>query len=212
MKTSSTIPIGVLVSGRGSNLEALLDSIDEKFITKGKVTIVISNVTNVRAIEVAKQHNVPTAVIEDKGQPKKSWDHDQKTIKTLESHNVTPKDGLVVLAGYFRILTDHFIDYYENRIMNIHPSLLPSFPGLDAQRQALERGVKITGCTVHFANKQVDAGPIILQAQVPVRDDDTVETLSERILREEHRIYPEAVRLFTENKLKVQHGRVMISG
>lgn len=189
----------------------MLDSIDKKFITKGRVTVVISNTSNARALEIARKHNVPTVVIEDAGQPKKSWDYDQKTIKTLESHHVTPTEGLVVLAGYFRILTDQFIDLYENRIMNIHPSLLPSFPGLDAQKQALERGVRITGCTVHFANKQVDAGPIILQAHVPVRDDDTVETLSERILKEEHRIYPEAVRLFTENKLKLEHGKVLIS-
>jgi len=116
----------------------------------------------------------------------------------------------VLLAGYMRIISDQFIDEYHNRIMNVHPALLPSFPGLEAQRQALEHGVKVTGCTVHFAEKTVDAGPIILQAHVPVREDDTAESLSTRILREEHRIYPEAVRLFTEDKLRIEGRRVVI--
>lgn len=205
------VPIGVLVSGRGSNLEAILDAVDQKYITNGKIAIVISNTPGVRALKIAEEHRVPTQVIEDGGEPKRSWQYDQKTIKMLESYNVTPRDGLVVLAGYFRILTDNFVDLYENRIMNIHPALLPAFPGLEPQKQALERGVKISGCTVHFANKEVDAGPIILQAHVPVRDDDTVESLSERILREEHRIYPEAIRLFTENKLRINGRRVLLA-
>ncbi len=205
------VPIGVLVSGRGSNLEAILEAVDQKYITNGKVAIVISNIPRVRALEIAEKHRVPTQVIDDTGEPKKSWEYDQKTIETLQLYNVTPQNGLVILAGYFRILTDQFIDLYENRIMNIHPALLPAFPGLEAQKQALQRGVKIAGCTVHFANKEVDAGPIILQAHVPVRDDDTVESLSERILREEHRIYPEAIRLFTENKLKIDGRRVLLA-
>ena len=121
------------------------------------------------------------------------------------------RDGLVALAGYFRILGSEFVEKYKNRIMNIHPALLPSFPGLEPQKRALEHGVKVSGATVHFAAKDVDSGPIILQAHVPVRDDDTVDTLSERILRQEHRIYPEAIRLFTEGKLKMEGRRVTLA-
>lgn len=204
------LSISVLVSGRGSNLEAILDAVDKHYITKGQVKLVISNKPGAPALDIAKKHNVPEITIDDQGFPKKSWEYDQKTIGALKTHSVTPKDGLVLLAGYMRILSDQFIDEYRHHVMNVHPALLPSFPGLEPQKQALEHGVKITGCTVHFAEKTVDAGPIILQAQVPVREDDTAETLSSRILREEHRIYPEAVRLFTEDKLKVQGRRVII--
>ena len=208
---TSMVPIGVLVSGRGSNLGAILDAVDKKFITAGLVKVVISNKPRVRALDVAKEHKVTTVVIDDAGYPKKSWDYDRKTIETLKSHGVVPANGLIVLAGYFRILTDEFVDMYNMRIMNIHPALLPAFPGLDAQKQAIDHGAKITGCTVHFADKQVDTGPIILQAHVPIADDDTVDTLSERILREEHRIYPEAIRLFTENRLKIEGRRVTLA-
>ncbi len=204
------VPLGVLVSGRGSNLEAILDAVDKKFITKGQVKIVISNKPNAPALDIAKKHNVPGIVISDTGFPNKSYEYDQKTIAALKTHGVTPKDGLLLLAGYFRILSDQFIDQYHRRVMNIHPALLPSFPGLEAQKQALEHGVKIAGCTVHFAEKTVDAGPIILQAPVPVREDDTPDSLASRILREEHRIYPEAVRLFTEDRLRVEGRRVII--
>jgi phosphoribosylglycinamide formyltransferase-1 len=202
--------ISVLVSGRGSNLEAILDAVDKHYITKGQVKLVISNKPSTPALDIAEKHNIPGITIDDQGFPKKSWEYDQKTIAALKTHSVTLKDGLVLLAGYMRILSDQFIDEYRHHIMNVHPALLPSFPGLEPQKQALEHGVKITGCTVHFAEKTVDAGPIILQAQVPVREDDTAETLSSRILREEHRIYPEAVRLFTEDKLKVEGRRVII--
>ena len=204
------IPISVLVSGRGTNLEAILDAVDKHYVTKGQVKVVISNRPGSPALDVAKIHSVPGITIDDHGFPKKSYEYDLKTIAALKSYGVTPKDGLVLLAGYMRIVSDQFIDEYRHHIMNIHPALLPSFPGLEAQKQALERGVKIAGCTVHFAEKTVDAGPIILQAQVPVREDDTVESLSTRILREEHRIYPEAIRLFTENKLSLEGRRVVI--
>jgi phosphoribosylglycinamide formyltransferase 1 len=205
------IPIGVLVSGRGTNLESILDAVVNRYITKGEVKIVVSNKPGASALGIAEKHNVAGITLEDQGFSKKSWDYDQKVIDVLKSHGVTPKDGLVLLAGYMRIVSDQFIDEYHNRIMNIHPALLPSFPGLEAQKQALQHGVKVAGCTVHFAEKTVDAGPIILQAHVPVREDDTVESLSSRILREEHRIYPEAVRLFTEDKLRVEGRRVVIS-
>ena len=205
------VPIGILVSGRGSNLEAILDAVDSRYITKGEVRVVISNKPGVPALVIASQHKVPGIVIDDYGFPKKSWEYDQKTIAALKSHGVGPKEGLVLLAGYFRILSPEFVTLYERQIMNVHPALLPAYPGLEAQKQALEHGAKITGCTIHFVDKGVDTGPIILQAHVPVRDDDTVETLSARILREEHRLYPEAARLFTEGKLVVKDRRVLIA-
>jgi phosphoribosylglycinamide formyltransferase 1 len=204
------VPIGVLVSGRGSNLESILEAVDRKYITNGKVTVVISNRPGAGALEKAKNHHVPTVVIDDKGLPKMDPEYDRKTIAALEAHGVTPKDGLIALAGYFRILSPKFVDLYHNRIMNVHPALLPSFPGLDAQKQALEHGVKVSGATVHLVAKEVDAGPIILQAHVPVRDDDTVETLSGRILLQEHRLYPEAIRLFTEDQLRIEGRRVVL--
>ena len=205
------VPIGVLVSGRGSNLEAILDAVDRRYITKGEVRVVVSNKPGVVALEIAKKHGVPTAVLDDKGLPKMDPEYDAKTMATLEAHGVNSRDGLVALAGYFRILGSEFVEKYQNRIMNVHPALLPSFPGLEPQMRALEHGVKVSGATVHFAAKDVDSGPMILQAHVPVRDDDTVDTLSERILRQEHRIYPEAIRLFTEGRLKVEGRRVTLA-
>ncbi|OLC81410.1 MAG: phosphoribosylglycinamide formyltransferase, partial [Thaumarchaeota archaeon 13_1_40CM_3_50_5] len=159
--------------------------------------------------DVAKKHHVETITLDDKGVPKKNWDYDQKTIAALQSRGVAPKTGLIVLAGYLRILSEQFVDLYARRIINVHPALLPSFPGLEAQKQALDHGVKITGCTVHFVDREVDHGPIILQTPVAIRDDDTSETLSGRILREEHRILPEALRLLTEDQLKVDGRRVL---
>ena len=205
------VPIGVLVSGRGSNLEAILDAVDRRYITKGEVRVVVSNKPGVGALEIAKKHRVPTAVLDDKGLPKTDPEYDAKTMATLEAQGVNSREGLVALAGYFRILGSEFVEIYKNRIMNVHPALLPSFPGLEPQKRALEHGVKVSGATVHFAAKDVDSGPIILQAHVPVRDDDTVDTLSERILRQEHRIYPEAIRLFTEGRLKVEGRRVTLA-
>jgi len=204
------VPISVLVSGRGSNLEAILDAVDKKCITKGQVKVVISNKPGSSGLDIAKKHKVPGITIDDKGFPKKSWEYDQKTVTALKSYGITAGDGLVLMAGYFRILSDEFIEAFRHRIMNVHPALLPAFPGLEAQKQALDHGTKVAGCTVHFAEKTVDAGPIILQASVPVGEEDTVESLSARILREEHRIYPEAVRLFTEGKLKVEGRRVRV--
>ena len=205
------VPIGILVSGRGSNLEAILDAVDNRFITKGEVRVVVSNKPGVGALDIAKKHNVQSVVLNDKGLPKIDPEYDEKTIATLKTHGISPQNGLIALAGYFRILSPQFIHRYQNRIMNVHPSLLPSFSGLEPQKRALEHGVKVAGATVHFAAKDVDSGPIILQAHVPVRDDDTVQSLSERILRQEHRLYPEAIRLFTEGKLKVEGRRVVQS-
>ena len=203
------VPIGVLASGRGSNLNAVLEAVDKHYLTKCEVKIVISNRPNAPALEIARKHHVETITLDDKGVPKKNWDYDQKTVAALQSRGVAPKTGLIVLAGYLRILSEQFVDLYPRRIINVHPALLPSFPGLEAQEQALDHGVKVTGCTVHFVDREVDHGPIILQTPVAIRDDDTVETLSGRILREEHRILPEALRLLTEDQLKVDGRRVL---
>ena len=203
------VPIGVLASGRGSNLDAILDAVDNHYLNKCEVKIVISNRPNAPALDIAKKHHVQTITLDDKSVPKKSWDYDQKTIAALESRGVAPKNGLIVLAGYLRILSEQFVDLYPRRIINVHPALLPSFPGLEAQRQALDHGVKVTGCTVHLVDREVDHGPIVLQTAVAIRDDDTVETLSSRILREEHRILPEAIRLLTEDQLKFEGRRVL---
>ena len=203
------VPIGVLASGRGSNLDAVLDAIDNRYLSKCEVKIVISNRPNAPALDVAKKHHVQSITLDDKGITKKSWDYDQKTIAALKSYGVGPEDGLIVLAGYLRILSEQFVDLYTRRIINVHPALRPSFPGLEAQKQALDHGVKVTGCTVHLVDREVDHGPIILQTAVAVRDDDTLETLSSRILREEHRILPEAIRLLTEDQLKLEGRRVL---
>src|SRR2546427_12577595 len=170
------VPIGVLASGRGSNLDAVLEAVDNRYLTKCEVKIVISNRPNAPALDIAKKHHVQTITLDDKGAPKKSWDYDQKTIAALQSGGVAPKNGLIVLAGYIRILREQIVGLYPRRRIKVHPALLPSFPGLEAQRQPLDHGVKVTGCTVHLVGRDVDHGPIILQTPVAVRDDDTVET------------------------------------
>jgi phosphoribosylglycinamide formyltransferase-1 len=195
--------IGVLVSGRGSNLRAILHSIRSGYIKNGSVSVVISNRAQVPAIEMAESFGVPPIIIDSSRFTGDKWEYDKLLIEALENHGVDSKNGLVLLAGFDRILSPHFVNHYSNRLMNIHPSLLPSFPGLHAQKQALEYGTKVTGCTVHFVVPEVDAGPIILQRAVRVKDGDTIESLSKRILKQEHKIYPEAVKLFLEGRLKI---------
>jgi phosphoribosylglycinamide formyltransferase-1 len=193
--------LGILVSGRGTNLQAIIDSINEGKLL-AEIVIVISDNPKAMALERAKIANIPTAYVK----PGKKSEFEREIIRILEENKV----DLIVLAGFMRILSADFVSRFPLRIINIHPSLLPSFPGLEAQRQALEYGVKITGCTVHFVNEIVDGGPIILQEAVPVYDDDTVESLSARILEKEHKILVEAIRLFGENRLKVVGRRVFI--
>ena len=190
-----------MVSGRGTNLQAIIDSINEGKLL-AEIVIVISDNPKAMALERAKIANIPTAYVK----PGKKSEFEREIIRILEENKV----DLIVLAGFMRILSADFVSRFPLRIINIHPSLLPSFPGLEAQRQALEYGVKITGCTVHFVNEIVDGGPIILQEAVPVYDDDTVESLSARILEKEHKILVEAIRLFGENRLKVVGRRVFI--
>ena len=196
--------IGVLLSGRGSNFEALADSIKAGRIPNAEIAIVISNREGAPGIEKAQQRKIPSRVIPSKGLEREAYD--RQVVAVLNEHRV----DLVCLAGYMRLLSAFFVASFPNRILNIHPSLLPSFPGLESQRQALEYGVKFAGCTVHFVDENLDAGPIVLQAAVAVRDDDTEATLSARILAEEHRIYSEAVRLVLEGGYKIEGRRVLV--
>jgi len=198
------INIGVLVSGRGTNLQVIIEAIEEGKV-EGRISIVISDNPDAYALKRAKQHNIDTQYINFK-EFKDKEDYDKEIIKTLKKKKV----DLVVLAGYMRILTPYFINVYKNKIMNIHPALLPSFPGLHAQRQAVEYGVKISGCTVHFVDEGVDSGPIILQKAVEVSDDDTEESLAEKILKEEHQIYPRTIQLFSQDRLIIKGRKVFI--
>ncbi|MGQ0794997.1 MAG: phosphoribosylglycinamide formyltransferase, partial [Nitrosopumilaceae archaeon] len=173
--------------------------------------LVISNNTNAKGLDIAKKFGIKTEVIESKGIKGGSWDYDKKIVAILEKNNVTPKNGLVCLAGFMRIISPEFIRHFKGRIMNIHPSILPSFPGLHSQKQSLDYGVKYSGCTVHFVDEGVDTGPIIIQAVVRVKDNDTEETLSKRILDKEHIIYSKAVKLFAEKRIKIIGRRTIIS-
>ena len=196
--------LGVLASGRGSNLQAIIDAIGKGRLD-AVLAVVISNKAEVPALERARKHGASALFLDPKETPGRE-SYDALILEHLQKYNVE----LVALAGYMRIVTPVLIRAFPNRILNIHPSLLPAFPGLDAQRQALEWGVKVAGCTVHFVTEAVDTGPIIRQAAVPVRDDDTPESLAERILVEEHRIYPEALQLFAEGRLTVEGRGVRI--
>ncbi|MDD5014935.1 MAG: phosphoribosylglycinamide formyltransferase [Atribacterota bacterium] len=198
------INIGVLVSGRGTNLQAIIDAIKEGKIA-GEIKVVVSDNPDAYALKRARQYHIDTRYIHFK-EFKNREDYDKEIIKILKEKKIE----LVVLAGYMRILSPYFIRSYKNKIINIHPALLPSFPGLHAQRQTLEYGAKISGCTVHFVDEGVDSGPIILQKAVEVSDDDTEESLAEKILKEEHQIYPRAIQLFSEGRLMIKGRRVFI--
>jgi phosphoribosylglycinamide formyltransferase 1 len=197
--------IGVLLSGRGSNFVALADSIDAARIPNAEVALVLSNRDGAPGIDRAKERGLPTRVIPSKGLEREAYD--RQVVAALQESQV----DLICLAGYMRLLSPYFVAAFPNRILNIHPSLLPSFPGLESQRQALEYGVKFAGCTVHFVDENLDAGPIVLQAIVEVKDNDTDATLSERILKEEHRIYSEAVKIVLAGNFKISGRRVLQS-
>jgi phosphoribosylglycinamide formyltransferase-1 len=200
------IRLGVLVSGRGSNLQAILDSIDEKMVA-ADVVVVISDKAEAYALERARKEGIAAVYLDPKGHPSRE-EYDRVMTDRLKEHRV----DLVALAGYMRIVSPVFLDAFPMKVMNVHPSLLPSFPGLNPQQKAIDYGVRFSGCTVHFVDGSVDNGPIIIQAVVPVFDDDTEESLSRRILVQEHRIYPEAIQLFAEGRLCVQGRRVVIRG
>jgi phosphoribosylglycinamide formyltransferase-1 len=190
----------MLISGRGSNMDAILAAIKSGRIRNAKPCIVISNKPGTAGLK--------TKVIPSDGL--KGWHYDQNVVTILHEHGVTAQSGLVCLAGFMRIMSPEFIRQYRMRIMNIHPALLPAFPGLHAQKQALDYGVKVSGCTVHFVDEGIDSGPVILQKAVPVIERDDEESLSARILEQEHELYPEAVRLFCEGRIKIDGRRVSI--
>jgi phosphoribosylglycinamide formyltransferase 1 len=196
--------IGVLLSGRGSNFEALADSVSNGRVPNAEIAIVISHREGAPGIDRARARGIDARVIPSKGLDREVYD--RQVVAVLNEKKI----DLVCLAGYMRLLSSHFVQAFRDRILNIHPSLLPAFPGLEAQRQALEHGAKFAGCTVHFVDENLDAGPIILQAAVPIRDSDTVDSLSARILAEEHRIYSEAVRIVLEGRYQIEGRRVVL--
>lgn len=196
--------IGVLLSGRGSNFVALADSVAAGRIPDAEIAIVISNREGAPGIDQARERGISARAIPSKGLEREAYD--RQVLAVLREYNV----DLICLAGYMRLLSHYFVASFPNRILNIHPSLLPSFPGLESQRQALEYGVKFAGCTVHFVDENLDAGPIILQAVTPVLDDDTEASLSERILAEEHRIYTQAVKIVLSGRYQIAGRRVVL--
>jgi phosphoribosylglycinamide formyltransferase-1 len=191
-------------------MESILKSIKRKKIPINPA-IIISNKPDAKGLKIAQKMGIKTEVIESKNFKGSRLEYDKKIISILEKYGVTPKNGLVCLAGFMRIISPEFVKKYKNRIINIHPALLPAFPGLDAQKQAINNGVKYSGCTVHFVDSGVDTGPIILQLVLKIRNNDTEKTLSKRILAKEHQAYPEAVRLFAENKIKVVGRKTIIT-
>jgi len=199
-----------LASGRGSNLQAIIDAIEAGQV-QAQIVAVISNKKDAVALDRARKHGLPELFVDPKpfaGQPDSREAYDRVLLEVLQQQHVE----LVLLAGYMKIVTAVLVNAFANRMMNIHPSLLPSFPGLEVQKKAIDWGCKLAGCTVHFVTEGVDEGPIIVQAAVPVLDSDTPEALAERILEQEHKIYPQAVQLFAEGRLKVNGRQVQIAG
>lgn len=196
--------LAVLLSGRGSNFEAIQNAIENGFIKNGKVVVVISNRADARGLVLAKRRGLNALFLDPEGKSRE--DYDREIVKLLKANGV----DFVLLAGYMRILSPYFVKSFKDRILNIHPSLLPSFRGLHAQRQAVESGVKFSGATVHFVTDKLDDGPIIVQSVVPVFSNDDEDSLSERILKTEHKIYPLAVKLLTEDRIEIKDGRVII--
>jgi phosphoribosylglycinamide formyltransferase-1 len=194
--------LGILLSGRGSNFEAIANNVAAGTID-AEIAVVIANRAEARGLEIARERGLNAVAIPSKGIEREAYD--RLLVAELRKYDVE----LVCLAGFMRLLSAHFVREFPQRILNIHPSLLPAFPGLDAQHQALEHGVKVSGCTVHFVDEYLDAGPIVVQAVVPVLDDDTADTLSARILKEEHRIYSEAVRIVLSGRYRIEGRRVL---
>ncbi|MFC1540797.1 phosphoribosylglycinamide formyltransferase [Candidatus Margulisiibacteriota bacterium] len=199
------IKVGVLISGRGSNLQAIIDASDKGDLS-ARVAVVISNKADAFGLKRAAKHKIATAVFDPKEFSDKNT-YELEIVKELKKHKV----DLICLAGYMRIVGPVLLEHFQGRMMNIHPALLPAFPGLHVQKAALDHGVKVSGATVHFVDQGCDTGPIIVQAAVPVQENDTEETLSARILTQEHKIYPQAIKLFAEGKLKIEGRKVRIS-
>lgn len=206
MNAGTRLSLGVLASGRGSNLQAIIDAIESQRID-ARIACVLSDKKDAKALERADAHGITAVHLDPSGYDSRE-SYDKGLVDCLRKHEVE----LVCLAGFMRILSPAFVQAFPQRVINIHPSLLPSFPGLKVQRKALEHGAKFTGCTVHFVTEEVDAGPIIIQASVPVYDDDTEESLSQRILKEEHKIYPQAIQWIAEGRIRIEGRRVFLEG
>ena len=200
------IRIGILISGRGSNMLALADAVRDGRIPKAEIAVVVSDQPHAAGLVRAREQGLKTVVVDRRGRTRQA--HDEDTVAVLKDHKV----DIVCLAGYMRLLSGYFIEAYHHRILNIHPSLLPAFPGLDAHKQMLEHGVKWAGCTVHFVDETLDGGPIIAQKIVPVLDEDTEETLSARILEQEHKLYAEALALIVSGSYEIVGRRVVSRG
>jgi len=205
MNAVHTVPIGVLASGNGTNLQAILDAIDAHRLDAA-VRVVVSDAPGAFALERAQRHHIPARALERKAFATKK-DFEEQIVQALHHYGVE----LVCLAGYMRIVGTTLLGAFPRRILNIHPALLPAFPGLDAQRQAIEYGAKFSGCTVHVVDEETDHGPIVCQVAVAVAEDDTAETLAQRILKEEHRLYPAAIQLYAEGRLRIEGRRVRIA-
>lgn len=191
-------------------MEYIIKSIKRKKIPVNPA-VVISNKPDAKGLKIAQKMGINIEIIESKDFKGSRWQYDKKIIEMLSKHGVTQKNGLVCFAGFMRIISPEFVKKYKNRIINIHPALLPAFPGLDSQKQALEYGAKYSGCTVHFVDAGRDTGPVIIQAIIKIRENDTKESLSKRILKEEHRVYPKAVELFARRKIKISGRRTIIN-
>jgi phosphoribosylglycinamide formyltransferase 1 len=202
------LKLAILISGRGSNLRSILQAIATRTLIGTNAKVVISNNPQARGIAIAKQFNIATEILSPSGL--RGWSYDKRLVSLLEKYDVSPSNGLVCLAGYMRVLSPEFVAKYKMRIINVHPSLLPAFPGLHAQKQALEYGVKVSGCTIHFVDEKVDSGSILLQRSVRVLDSDSEETLSKRILAQEHKLYPQAIRLIAERKVTLKGRKVIL--
>ncbi|MGB7951396.1 MAG: phosphoribosylglycinamide formyltransferase [Candidatus Binatia bacterium] len=200
------VPIGVLISGSGTNLQAIINAIEAKRLD-ARIELVLSNRADAYGLVRAKKHGIPVEVVDHKAFPSREA-FDQAVVDILRARDVE----LAVLAGFMRLLSPVFVGAYSNRIMNVHPALLPAFPGLHVQQKAVEHGVRFSGCTVHFVNEACDEGPIIMQAVVPVFPDDTAEALAARILEQEHRIYPRAIQLYSEGRLRIEGRKVWVDG
>ena len=203
------LKLAILISGRGSNMAAILRAIKKQKIPITP-TVVISSKSTAKGLEIARKLGAKTEIVESKGFQGSRWEYDQKIIRILSKYGITSKNSLICLAGFMRILSPKFIKKYKNCILNIHPAILPAFPGLDAQKQAIDYGVKYSGCTVHFVDDGIDTGPILVQFMIQIKNDDTEETLAKRILAKEHKAYPEAVRLIAEKKIKIIGRKVRI--
>ncbi|MDE0031362.1 MAG: phosphoribosylglycinamide formyltransferase [Deltaproteobacteria bacterium] len=200
------VPVGVLLSGGGTNLQAIIDAVEQDRLD-AEIRTVVSNRESAYGLTRARNHDIPATVIDHRGHASRE-DYDRALVAHLNAQGVE----LVVLAGFMRLLSPYFVQSFPNRIMNIHPALSPAFAGLHGQRQAFEYGVRFAGCTVHFVSEGCDEGPIIIQAVVPVLPDDTEETLAQRILEQEHRIYPRAIQLYSEGRLVIEGRKVRVTG